>query len=97
MVKELINKLNQYFSKVLYEREREFYVFTLFRNSEKTYLLCVDRTTDEYIYGKITSLSSLTIIDCWESLYNPYGLFIFAKDLDEFVNKLINKIDLLKH
>lgn len=96
MIKELINRLKQFFNKVLVEEQNEFYVLTLFKENEPSYLLCIDRTTNNYIYGKITLLSKLSFIDCLESLYTPHGLFIFGRDLNEFINKLVNKLSAIK-
>ncbi len=92
LISELVNRLNKFFNKVLYEKQIEHYMIALFRNDKLEYTLCIDKNIDEYFYGKIVSINKTSLIDCLEILYNPYGLFIFARNIDEFIDKLMKKI-----
>lgn len=96
LIKNLIDKLSNLFTKILYEKQIEYYMLTLFRNSNPDYLLCIDTTTSNYIYGKVVSINKVSTIDCIEAMYIPHGLFIFGRNIDEFVIKFINKLKIIK-
>lgn len=96
LIRDLVDKLSRFFSKVLYEKELEYYMFTLFRNSEPEFILCIDSIASNYIYGKIVSSNKVSFINCYEATYMPYGLFIFARNTDEFVDKLVSKLNIVR-
>lgn len=92
MISSLVSALSKSFDKVLRERQGEYYALTLFKDSSAKYLLCIDATVSEYIYGKVISIVDAPLADCSELLYLPSGLFVFARSVEEFVNKLLGKL-----
>ncbi|MEM1662284.1 MAG: hypothetical protein QXP72_02590 [Desulfurococcaceae archaeon] len=82
--------------KVYYEDQNDYRMIILdYRGS--SYLLCLFRFCDRYIYGKIVELDSTSYLDCESIVYSmPEGLYIYAKSIDEFLDKIIDKINWLR-
>lgn len=95
-INRLINKLRDIYGKVLVDREDGNYLITIEASGETPFLLCLFKPRDGILYGKIGVLDMYPVISCIDMLYHPHGLFIFSRDMDEFVEKLVSKIDWLK-
>ncbi len=95
MINELLAELKKIFDKVLHEEQNGNYLLTLFSGNEPKYILCIPVKTKEYIYGKVGRLDNIYTLNCLDFFYSPYGLYIFARNIDEFVSKLSDKIKLL--
>jgi len=48
---------------------------------------------DKYIYGKVARTDAMPWLDCRELEYDPRGLYVFARDPREFVEKTLVKME----
>ncbi len=94
MLNQVIGEIKKSFSKVIREDQGNFTLLTLFIDNEPKYVLCLT-IGDEYIYGKVVSLEKVFTVSCHEILYFPHGLYIFARSVEEFSSKLLEKVKLL--
>lgn len=90
----LIQKLKAKYNKIIKENQGYFYSLIIYEENEPKYILCV-RATRDLIYGKINLFDKISSLSCDDLLYDPNGLYIFAKTMDEFVEKTVKKIELL--
>ncbi|GEM_PF-3186370 len=88
------NYLEKVFKKVLIERTSDYTSIIALMDDGEGIVLCIwDRRT--HVYAKISSLSKTTFLECRDLLLQPYGLFIFARDKVEFMEKLRNKLKVI--
>lgn len=94
-LKSLVDSLKNEFKKVYYEDQSDYYLF-LIESENSSHVLCLTKTLEKYIYGKIVALSQCSYLDCDSIIYSaPSGLYVYAKSLEEFMKKLVDKINLL--
>lgn len=82
------NRLRELYGKILCEDQGNF---TMCYIKEKELILCIRDPKDNIVYGKIISARKTSIMDCLNIITDPRGLFIFSRDLESFVNKVIEK------
>ena len=86
--------LNKSFKKVYIDRTKDYISIIALNDNSDGIMLCVwDR--EDYILGKIGNISKIIILDCNDLLMQPYGLFLFARNLHEFLEKLKEKIKVI--
>lgn len=92
----LVKLLKNMFDKVYYEDQGDHYMFIIeHRNS--SYILCLSKFQGKYMYGKLASSNEHSYLDCESIIYStPTGLYIYAKDINEFLNKISDKLQRLK-
>ncbi|RLG84361.1 MAG: hypothetical protein DRO40_01615 [Thermoprotei archaeon] len=86
--------LGKDFEKILYEEQNGFSAIILLKDREKGFLVCVKKTPITY-YAKVMKLDNLMFWNCIYSLEDPRGLFVFAKEVEELVKFIVNKLKLL--
>jgi len=93
-ITEILSNLRKVFEKVLVEDEGRFYLVTIYSGGKPEYVLCLPRTA-EYLYGKVDLVERAQTLRCLDLLYSPTGLYVFAKDTSEFLEKLKEKMEVL--
>jgi len=91
MISFLRGEFTKYFSRVIVE-EQGLYTLLLLSRNEEEYIVCISRGS-EYIYGKIARADTMPWLDCRELEYDPRGLYVFARDPREFVEKTLVKME----
>ncbi|ABN70404.1 hypothetical protein Smar_1313 [Staphylothermus marinus F1] len=89
-IEQLVEKLRNIYGKIVKENQGYYYSLIIYEKNEPKYLLCV-KTTNGIIYGKISLFNKISSLVCEDLLYDPNGLYIFARSIDEFVEKTQNK------
>lgn len=90
MTEEFIRKISAKTGKVISEHERD-YLLILTNVKEKNVVICFREGNWGY-YTKIVLEKNLSFINCMEAEYSPTGLYAFAQDIDELVEKTYSKI-----
>jgi len=96
LINDILNKLRKLYDRILFEKQDSYYYVTIFHEGKPNYILCIYSSLNKYVYGKIIDFSISSGFNCLDILYDPRGLFIFARDPGEFIDKLVKKIELLK-
>jgi len=91
MISSLREEFSKYFSRVIVEEQGPYTLLLLSRNEEE-YIVCISRG-DEYIYSKIARADTVSWLDCRELEYDPRGLYVFARDPREFIEKTLAKME----
>lgn len=93
---KLFTLLRSRYGKILKEKQNGFYSIILYNYcKEPKYIICV-KTRRDLIFGKICKFDSISSLSCYDLLYEPSGLYIFSKTIEEFLEKLDKKMRLLK-
>ncbi len=92
----IADKLREYFPKVIHEFQGLFSSIVLYDKGEPRIILCVANTTTPYVYGKIVGIDRVSSLDCNMLVYMSEGLFIFARDTDEFIREMFDKLKRFK-
>lgn len=87
----IAEKLRRKFSKIVQETQGIFTLLILYKGKEPKIVLCISNSHKPYIYGKISSMDEVSSLDCERLLFEPHGLYIFAKTIDEFAEKALVK------
>jgi len=95
LINQLVAELSKRFAKVVQEQQGRMWMLTLYDSGEPKYVLCLSTGMEGYVYGKLTLLEKTTTLNCVDALYSPLGLYIFAENPLEFVEKLRSKLKLL--
>lgn len=91
MIDNLIEQLKRRYPRVITEKQGN-YVLIVLTLGDKEYILCLNNIASEYLYGKFTSLDETHLLDCKEIELSPYGLYLFAKTPEEFIEKIPVKL-----
>ncbi len=91
VVASIAEKLRKKFSKVVQENQGIFTLLLLYEGKEPKIVLCIRNKPKPYIYGKIHPTDKVSSLDCERLLFEPHGLYIFAKTIDEFIEKVLVK------
>jgi hypothetical protein len=94
-LEDIINRVKNRFGKVIGEDQGYFYSMIIYEGKEPTYVLCISKRMNRAIYGKVALFNKISSLNCDELLYDPNGLYLFSKNTDEFMNKLLKKIKYL--
>jgi hypothetical protein len=94
-LEDIIGRVRNRFGKAIGEDQGYFYSIVIYEGKEPTYVLCINKRTNRVIYGKIALFNKVSSLNCDELLYDPNGLYLFAKNPEEFLNKLLEKIKYL--
>ncbi len=93
---KLFTLLRSRYGKILKEKQNEFYSIILYNScKEPKYIICV-KTRGDLIFGKICKFDSISSLSCYDLLYEPSGLYIFSKTIEDFLEKLDKKMRLLR-
>ncbi len=95
-IDELLVRLRKIFGKVLVEDQGSNSLFTIYVEDQPRYILCVSRESDEFFYGKVVDYDKISGFSCIDIYYSPYGLYIFARNVNEFIEKFLEKIKVIK-
>ncbi len=95
MRKELYNvikeSLNELFKKIYVDKTSDYTSILALKDDSSGIILCIwDK--EDYIFAKLGSLSTTILLNCNDFVIQPYGLFLFARDIHEFIEKLRSKI-----
>jgi len=96
MINDILNELKKLYDRILYEKQNSHYYITIFHGDKPKYTLCIYSSLNNYVYGKIIDFNISSAFNCLDILYDPRGLFIFARNPEEFIDKLVKKIELLE-
>lgn len=91
-IKGLIEKLRTKYEKVLVDDQIDSFLLTIYEEGSPRYILCIPKNIDRTLYAKIESIDKVNILECSDFLYSPQGIYLFAKDQEEFIEKLDEKI-----
>ncbi len=92
---KLFTLLRSRYGKILKEKQNGFFSIILYNTSkEPRYIICV-KTRGDIIFGKICKFDDISSLSCYDLLYEPSGLYIFSKSIEEFLEKLDKKMRLL--
>ncbi len=94
-MERIIDSIKNRFGKVISEDQGYFYSVIVYKGKEPTYILCINKRTNRAIHGKVALFDKISSLNCEELLYDPNGLYLFARNTEEFVNKLLEKIKAL--
>lgn len=87
-VKKSLNKL---FERIYIEETGEYTSIIALKNKNIGIILCIwDK--EHYLLAKIGNLSTTVLLECNDFIVQPYGLFLFARNIHEFIEKLESKI-----
>lgn len=91
IIADITKKIGKKFSKIVQETQGIFTLLILYKGEEPKIILCISNSRKSYIYGKISSMNKASSLDCERLLFEPNGLYVFAKTIDEFVEKALIK------
>lgn len=96
VLESIISVLRNKVDKLYYE-DQDDYRMVVMDYKGSSYSLCLFRFCDKYIYGKLVELGSYDFHDCESIIYSiPTGLYVYARSIDEFLYKVIDKINWLR-
>ncbi|MCY0867687.1 MAG: hypothetical protein OWQ48_00425 [Desulfurococcus sp.] len=85
-------ELEKFFERVISEDQGSHILFIASIASRK-YILCLPKTRGEHVYGKLVRADAASSFDCKEIEYEPRGLYIFAKSIQELAAKVHSKLE----
>ena len=92
---EAIKKsLNELFEKVYVDKTSDYVSILALKDDSNGIILCIwDK--EHYILAKLGSLSTTILLNCNDFVVQPYGLFLFARNIHELIKKLRSKIKVI--
>ncbi len=91
LLDRVCNEFKKLFSRVFKERQNGYYMIVAIGDHGDGYIVCISGRRD-YVYAKIVYSKDALFWNCTYVLESPRGLFIFSKNVDEFIEKLISRI-----
>ncbi len=95
IVEALREELSSIYGKTLLEDQGLFYSLLIYIRREPRYIICLPKKTRRALYVKIADINRISSLDCSMLLYDPNGLYVFAKDLEGLVERIKGKIERL--
>ncbi len=89
-LEKLVSRLREVFSRVLHERQNGYYMVLALKNS-RGYIICLQIKRD-YVYAKVNSVEETLFWNCLYSIEDPRGYYVFSRDMDSFIEKLLSRI-----
>ena len=87
-------RLRGYVSKALVWRSSSRCEIIALKRDEELYAVVVARDREGRLYSKIVPGSStVSLMECSELLYSPWGLYVFAGDVEGIVSGIAGKLE----